>query len=102
MTSALFLVALALVTAILSFAVVLRWWMRAVPVDWSAFAAMGLGSIGIAIFNLVAAHSYLTDGVTLDDGSMIDFVLYSRIIRFFILLSTSLMAIFALLRQREE
>ena len=90
MTGALFIVILGLVTAILAFIVAWRYRGKVVLIDWSAFLAMGLGSVAIGAFYLAIAEAMW------HGHSVLAMAPYSRIIFGFILLSTALMAGFVL------
>lgn len=79
-----------LVTAAIAFTVAWRYRRGNVSVDWSAFAAMGFGSLMISAFYLAITEA------TWHDHNILDLAPYSRVIFGFVLLSTALMALFAL------
>jgi len=77
----------ATITAILCFAVAWRWRGRMVPVGWRAFVAMALGCISIAAFYVNIANLHW-----LGERSS-KLIPYSRVLWWFIIISTALMAL---------
>ena len=86
MTGAVLIVVISIVTAILAFIVAWRYRGKTAYIDWSAFLAMGLGSLSIGLFYLGIAEA-LWNG-----HDVLELAPYSRIIFAFILISTALMA----------
>ena len=90
MSGAIFIIVLALVTAILCGVVSWRWRFKSVQIDWTAFMAMSLGSIAIGLFYAAILQT------AWHGHSIIPLIPYSRIIFGFVLLSTTTMAVFVL------